>query len=133
MWAAARRGCSTWSQAHPLYRHREVAQGVWWITEKYFKSSWNLANIYFVCGAEADLLVDTGVGIHQLPPFLSSCGLRPDPAKPLSVVLTHMHFDHSGGAHQFPEVHAHRLEAAWVAKGDAKMCASWVTPQEVIR
>jgi len=117
---------------HPLYRHQEVAPGVWWVVEKYFESSWNLANIYFIRGTEADLLIDTGVGVHQLPAFLASSGLRPEPAKPLSVVLTHLHFDHSGGAHQFPLVHAHTREAAWVARGDPYMCASWVTPQEVV-
>ena len=55
-----------WSQKHPLYRHKEVAAGVWWIEEKYFASSWNLANIYFIRGSEADLLIDTGVGVHQV-------------------------------------------------------------------
>ena len=74
-------------------------------------------------GSKGDLLIDTGVGVHevaaendsfvtfvvqsespQLPPFLSSSGLRPNVEKPLSVLITHMHFDHSGGAHQFEEV-----------------------------
>ena len=55
-----------WSQEHPLYRHKEVAAGVFWIEEKYFASSWNLANIYFIKGSEADLLIDTGVGVHQV-------------------------------------------------------------------
>jgi len=120
-----------WSEKHPLYRHKEVAAGVWWIEEKYFASSWNLANIYFIRGSEADLLIDTGVGVHQLPPFLVAAGLRPHPSKPLHVVLTHMHFDHSGGAHQFPQVDVHSREANWVACGDPKYCASWVTSKEV--
>ena len=72
-------------------------------------------------GSKADLLIDTGVGIHevefekedhsfvmffihQLSHFLTSTGLRrPGSEKPLSVLITHMHFDHSGGAHQFKE------------------------------
>ena len=75
-------------------------------------------------GSTADLLIDTGVGIHevkkklnyifqselittyQLQPFLSSTGLRPDSEKPLKVLVTHWHFDHSGGAHQYEEVTA---------------------------
>ena len=75
-------------------------------------------------GSTADLLIDTGVGIHevkkklnyifqselittyQLQPFLSSTGLRPDSEKPLMVLVTHWHFDHSGGAHQYEEVTA---------------------------
>ena len=44
---------------------------------------------------------------HQLPPFLWHSGLRPDVEKPLNVLITHMHFDHSGGAHQFQQVLSH--------------------------
>ena len=67
-WEHLQRGAhlGPWSQKHPLYRHKEVATGVWWIEEKYFASSWNLANIYFIRGSEADLLIDTGVGVHQV-------------------------------------------------------------------
>ena len=67
-WTLLQRGTHSglWSQGHPLYRHKEVAAGVWWVEEKYFASSWNLANIYFIKGSEADLLIDTGVGIHEV-------------------------------------------------------------------
>ena len=51
-----------------------------------------------------DLLVDTGVGIYSLPEYLKFSNLREDQEKPLDVVLTHAHFDHSGGAHQFNKV-----------------------------
>ena len=51
-----------------------------------------------------DLLVDTGVGMYSLPASLTSARLRSDPSKPLDVVLTHAHFDHSGGGHQFEKV-----------------------------
>ena len=46
-WTLLQRGTHSglWSQGHPLYRHKEVAAGVWWVEEKYFASSWNLANI----------------------------------------------------------------------------------------
>ena len=67
-WTLLQRGTHSglWSQSHPLYRHKEVAAGVWWVEEKYFASSWNLANIYFIKGSEADLLIDTGVGVHEV-------------------------------------------------------------------
>ena len=45
-------------------------------------------------GAVADLLVDTGVGVHSLPNYLTWSGLRRNNQKPLNVVLTHCHFDH---------------------------------------
>ena len=64
-------------------------------------SSWNLSR-----EKENDSFVTFAVQSEspQLPPFLSSSGLRPNVEKPLSVLITHMHFDHSGGAHQFEEV-----------------------------
>jgi len=123
---------STLSTPHPLYRCREVDRKVFFIQEKYFQFSWNLANIFFVQGLDRDLLVDTGVGIHSLPAFLRYSGLRAEIEKPLDVVLTHLHFDHSGGAHQFPQVHIHCLEAEYVRHGDKYMTASWISPKEVV-
>ena len=45
--------------------------------------------------------------------------------------MTHCHFDHSGGAHQFPQVWAHTAEAEVIRQGDKFMTASWITGQEV--
>ena len=63
--------------------------------------------------------------------FLESSGLRPEPEKPLEVVLTHCHFDHSGGAHQFARVFCHQAEARYVREGDKFMTASWISPEEL--
>ena len=48
-------------QPHPLYSHTSLRDDVWMIEEKYF-ISWNRANIFFIKGSNADLLVDTGKG-----------------------------------------------------------------------
>ena len=64
--------------------------------------------------------------------FLDSSGLRPEPEKPLEVVLTHCHFDHSGGAHQFDRVHCHQAEARYVREADRFRSASWISPEEVM-
>ena len=143
---------NSWNATHVLFKHKEVSKNVYFIQEKYFEFSWNLANIFFIkvslslCayhsihtlqGSDCDLLVDTGVGLHSLPRYLSWAGLRPasgDPGpsvKPLHVVLTHCHFDHSGGAHQFPRVWAHTAEAEVIRSGDKFMTASWISGQEV--
>jgi glyoxylase-like metal-dependent hydrolase (beta-lactamase superfamily II) len=95
---------NNYTQHHPLFKHYQLTQNVWRIEEKYF-DSWNLANIFYIRGSTSDLLVDTGIGVHDLPSFLRWSGLRPDPDKPLKVALTHTHFDHSGGAHQFAQVY----------------------------
>jgi len=122
---------SDWVGSHPLFKHRQVVDGVFWIRERYFETSWNAANIFFIKGRDRDLLIDTGVGIFSLPQFLKSSGLREDEVKPLSVVCTHLHFDHTGGAHQFEAVDIHQIEAGFLRNGNNFMMASWVTPKEV--
>jgi hypothetical protein len=49
----------TASHPHPLFSHKSLREDVWMIEEKYF-ISWNRANIFFIRGTTADLLVDTG-------------------------------------------------------------------------
>ena len=72
----------------------------------------------------------------------------------MNVLITHMHFDHSGGGHQFQEVwetnkllqgswgiefwfhvyfqvFAHTLEVAALEDGDSIRCCPWVTDDEV--
>ena len=95
-----------------------------------FKRFGNL--IIHLLGGETDLLVDTGVGVHSLARFLQVSRLRPDTEKPLTVVLTHCHFDHSGGAHQFAEVHSHQAEAKFVSEGSKFWTASWISPSEIV-
>ncbi len=57
--------------------------------------------------------------------------------KPLSVVLTHCHFDHSGGVHQFSErgddcyIHDAELKAVLRQSSSLDTCA-WITDDEVL-
>ena len=122
---------------HPLFKCCQVAGNVWRIEEKYF-DSWNLANIYFVKGLQSDLLVDTGIGIYDLGPFLLHANLREDREKPMKIVLTHMHFDHSGGAHAFDNksfvegIYIHHNELPIIEKGSKFHTAAWVTNEEIL-
>ena len=54
---------------HPLFKQFQLAPNVWRLEEKYF-DSWNLANMYFIRGTTTDLLVDTGIGVYDLPSYL---------------------------------------------------------------
>ncbi len=63
-------------------------------------------NIWHVRGRDRDLLVDTGMGISSLAE-----AARDLFEKPLSVVITHTHVDHSGGAHEFDSCLVHQAEA----------------------
>ncbi len=63
-------------------------------------------NIWHIPGRERDLLIDTGMGVSSLR--VAATDLF---QKPLTVVVTHTHMDHSGGAHEFDSCHVHPAEA----------------------
>jgi glyoxylase-like metal-dependent hydrolase (beta-lactamase superfamily II) len=67
-------------------------------------------NIWHVAGRESDLLVDTGLGVASLAEAAGDLF-----GKPLSVVLTHCHMDHAGGAHEFDSCCVHAAETAMLA------------------
>lgn len=67
------------------------------------------ANMHLVEGRDRDLLIDSGMGIAPLRPFVDA--LRKDPGKPLINLTTHCHVDHLGAAHEFDIRLVHPLEA----------------------
>lgn len=62
-------------------------------------------NIWHVRGRDRDLLIDTGLGVVSLREAAADLLDRP-----ITAVLTHSHFDHIGGAHEFSERIAHVSE-----------------------
>lgn len=85
--------------AHPnnsCYRifYHDSRLRVWGIEEGYF------VNIYLIEGDDKALVIDTGRGIGNLYEFI-----RTLTDKPIIVVNTHHHFDHTGGNGAFSEVH----------------------------
>lgn len=93
----------------------KVHEGVYMLREKFYDSP-NQANIWLVQGSTTDLVIDTGLGIWDLPGFLQQQGLIGE--KPLQAVATHIHFDHSGGLHQFEKFAIHSLEADAIRRGN---------------
>lgn len=67
-------------------------------------------NIWHVAGRESDLLIDTGLGVASLQDAAADLF-----GKPLTVVLTHCHMDHAGGAHEFGSCCVHAAEAEALA------------------
>jgi glyoxylase-like metal-dependent hydrolase (beta-lactamase superfamily II) len=63
-------------------------------------------NIWHVAGRDIDLLIDTGLGVASLSEAAADLF-----GKPLSVVLTHCHMDHAGGAHEFGACYVHASES----------------------
>jgi glyoxylase-like metal-dependent hydrolase (beta-lactamase superfamily II) len=67
------------------------------------------ANMFLVEGRDRDMLIDGGMGVAPLAPFVD--GLRRDPGKPLIFVASHTHIDHIGAAHEFATRLVHPAEA----------------------
>jgi glyoxylase-like metal-dependent hydrolase (beta-lactamase superfamily II) len=102
-----------------------VAPGPWFVAEAFAGAATRITephvdpfircNIWHVRGRDADLLVDTGLGVASLldgfPELFA--GRR------VIVVATHYHYDHTGGLAEFDERWIHRAEGATVADGAA--------------
>ncbi|OPY71577.1 MAG: Metallo-beta-lactamase L1 precursor [Syntrophorhabdus sp. PtaU1.Bin002] len=75
------------------------------------------------------VLIDTGAG-PGLPTILSNIRrLGFDPAKLSTIILTHCHIDHAGGAHELKarygvRIIMHELDAPAIETGDTKMTAA---------
>ncbi len=70
---------------------------------------------YLIVGRERSVLLDTGMGVAPLRPLVESLT-----DKPLTVLLSHAHFDHIGGTHEFVGVSPiliHELEAPKLRAG----------------
>lgn len=69
-------------------------------------------NIWHVRGRDRDLLIDTGLGMASL-----KAAARHLFDKKLTAVVTHAHYDHIGGLHEFDDRMIHRVEAGKAASG----------------
>ncbi|MDF1729418.1 MAG: MBL fold metallo-hydrolase [Sulfitobacter sp.] len=72
------------------------------------------ANMFLVEGTDRDMILDTGMGIVPLRPFLD--GLRRDPGKEIICVSSHTHIDHIGCVHEFDTRLVHPAEAEEMAR-----------------
>ena len=64
------------------------------------------ANIFHVIGKDADLVIDFGMGLAPLRPFLNI-----EIGKPVIALATHAHADHIGSFHEFEHRLGHVAEA----------------------
>jgi glyoxylase-like metal-dependent hydrolase (beta-lactamase superfamily II) len=78
-----------------------VRRGIWMICEPGHVQS------FLVEGDERAVLIDTGTGIAPIAPVARGLATRP-----LSVVLTHNHFDHIGGNRDFDRLAIHEAGVA---------------------
>lgn len=97
-----------WSAPHPRrswFDVRPLEPGVFLIAEP------GHVNSFLVVGQDRAVLLDTGLGVADIRSVAQ--GLA---GKPLSVVNSHYHFDHSGGNRQFDDIAIHRLGAEKLAQ-----------------
>ncbi|MDH3635098.1 MAG: MBL fold metallo-hydrolase [Gammaproteobacteria bacterium] len=88
------------------YEVTRVSEDISLIREKYV-AAWLRCNIWHLRGKNYDLLIDSGMGLRPLKREIAILG-----EKPVTVISTHCHFDHIGGAHEFKCRLGHRLEEA---------------------
>jgi glyoxylase-like metal-dependent hydrolase (beta-lactamase superfamily II) len=94
------------------FRVSEPEPGVFAIEEP--RHSERVAS-YLIVGAARALLLDTGMGVAPLRPVVESLT-----DKPLTVLISHAHFDHIGGTHEFAEsapILVHEQEAPKLRAG----------------
>ena len=81
---------------------------------------WEETHCYLLCGSEAALLIDAGLGVGRLRELVDELT-----SLPVTVALTHAHWDHMGGLASFERFCLHEAEVPWV-RG-----AFPLTPEEV--
>lgn len=97
-----------WSDDHPRsawFDIRPLEPGVFLIAEP------GHVNSFLVVGDDRAVLLDTGLGVADIKSVADALA-----GKPVSVVNSHYHFDHSGGNRQFDEIAIHRAGAEPLAR-----------------
>lgn len=73
---------------------------------------WEETHCYLLEGSERCLLIDTGLGVENI---LNEVEKLTD--KAVTVVTSHVHYDHFGGHKYFPDFYVHQEELEWINGG----------------
>jgi glyoxylase-like metal-dependent hydrolase (beta-lactamase superfamily II) len=98
--------CDQW------FSTQRIQDDLYLITEPHYYW-YNRANLWLIKGRKQDLLIDTGLGVSSLRQHIASLL-----DKPLLAIASHIHFDHSGGMHEFEHCAIHAAEAEAMRQGD---------------
>ncbi len=92
------------------YRIRPIDAHTWQLEDPFH------TYLYVIEGTDRTLLLDTGNGFRGLPEAVSRLS-----KKPVTVALTHGHFDHTGGAALFGECLLHEADLPVLQEGFDRM------------
>lgn len=73
---------------------------------------WEESHCYLLNGTEHSLLIDSGLGICNISEVIAELT-----DKPVTVIATHIHWDHIGGHKYYPDFYAHEAELDWLNGG----------------
>lgn len=73
---------------------------------------WEETHCYLLEGDERALLIDAGLGISNITLEVNKLT-----DKPVTVVATHIHWDHIGGHKYYPDFYVHEAETHWLNGG----------------
>ncbi len=88
------------------------------------------SNMWLIVADRFSLLIDSGVGVAPLRPVVDAIS-----ENPVICFLTHGHYDHIGGAHEFSDRRSHRCEAAILADPNPRSTqwGGWLTRESFSR
>lgn len=72
---------------------------------------WEETHCYLLCGKEKSVLIDTGLGIANIKEICDDLT-----SLPITVVTTHVHWDHIGGHKYFDTIAVHEKEVDWLSQ-----------------
>lgn len=100
------------ASAEEWYTVERLDDGVSLICEPHIKAFYR-CNVWHVEGRDANMLVDSGMGVVDLRRHVTLLA-----EKRTIAVASHTHFDHIGAHHEFPERLVHRDESAILEEPD---------------
>lgn len=74
-------------------------------------SHWEETHCYLLLGTKRAILIDTGLGVSNIKNVVDRIT-----SLPVTVLLTHAHWDHIGGLKYFEDFYCHEKEQDWLRK-----------------
>ena len=71
---------------------------------------WEETHCFLLCGTEKAILIDTGLGVANIKKVVENLTTLP-----VTVVTTHVHWDHIGGHKYFSNIAVHEAEQEWLS------------------